>query len=132
MIFQDDNSLLGAHDWSLPVPISFGPGRLSELGVHCKRLGIRRPLIITDRGSANLSFIEKAESILLKNDLAADVFSDIAPNPRDLDIAAARSSFRKGDHDGIIAMGGGSGLDGAKATCLVARNELDIWKFDFC
>ena len=52
-----DPSMLGAHDWGFPVPIAYGPGRLAEIGRRCVGLGIKNPLLVTDRGSRNLSFI---------------------------------------------------------------------------
>ena len=90
-----------------------------------------RPLIVTDRGSRGLGFIGAARETLGAGGISSDVFAEISPNPRDDEIAAGRAAFRAGGHDGIIAMGGGSGMDGAKAICLVAGNDLDLWAFDF-
>ena len=49
----DSDALLQPHDWSYPVPIAYGPGRISELAQHCQALAMKNPLIVTDRGSAN-------------------------------------------------------------------------------
>ena len=56
--------MLGAHYWGFPVPIAYGPGRIAEVGRRCVDLGITNPLIITDRGSRNLEFITRLQSIL--------------------------------------------------------------------
>ena len=54
-----DAEILEAQDWSFPVPISYGPGRLTEIGQKCLAIGVAKPLIVTDRGSADLPFIAK-------------------------------------------------------------------------
>ena len=56
------NSLLDHKDWGFPVPIFYGPGRIAEIGSICKNLEINNPLIVTDRGSSKLSFIQEPVS----------------------------------------------------------------------
>ncbi len=131
MLKLDTHKLCGAHDWTFPVPIAYGPGRLTELGIHCKRLNIFRPLLITDRGSASLPFVLRALSILRNAGLKPFLYSDIPSNPRDKDIQCASDCFRSRNHDGVIAIGGGSGMDGAKATALTVNSDYPLWNFDF-
>ncbi len=126
-----EESLLSKHDWSLPIPIAYGPGRLNEIDIQCHKFGIKRPLIITDKGSENLSFINQLRSVLSSGGLSSGLYSAISPNPRDHEIYAARSIFRDGGYDAIIGVGGGSGMDAGKATCLLANNDHDIWSFDY-
>ena len=57
-------------DWTFPVPIAYGPGRLMEIGEKCSLLGIKNPLIVTDKGSADLPFIEKLETYLSKSNIS--------------------------------------------------------------
>lgn len=123
--------LLDPQDWTFPVPIAYGPGRLAEIAQLCAGAGMARPLIVTDRGSAGLPFIADTVRFLREGGMATDVHAGISPNPRDDEISAGRDAFRRGNHDGIIAIGGGSGMDGAKAVCLVANNDLDLWAFDY-
>lgn len=123
--------LMTAHDWSFPVPIHYGPGRLRELGRSCKSAGMTRPLLVTDRGSADLGFIADALDILKASGLRTDVFSEISPNPRDTEVLAGAKAFRSGDHDGVIGIGGGSAMDGAKAIALTARSGTGLWDFEF-
>jgi len=118
-------------DWSFPVPISFGPGRLVELSRICREAGIKRPMIVTDRGSRDLPFIAKSHDLLHEAGLTAGLFSDISPNPRDEEIANGVDVFAAGAHDGIVAIGGGSAMDGAKSIGLIARSGLDLWAFDY-
>lgn len=127
----DDTQLLTPQDWSFPVPIAYGPGRLAELGEICSALGIQRPLIVTDRTSAKLPFIIQLKQILQDKGLYCDLFCDISPNPRDDEIGAGCDLFETGRHDSVIAIGGGSAMDGGKAICLTALNDIDLWDFEF-
>ena len=123
--------ILEAQDWTFPVPIAYGPGRLAEIGEKCAALGVSKPLIVTDRGSQNLPFLTQLQDYLSTSGLSSDVFSDISPNPRDDEIGAGRQAFRQGSHDAIISIGGGSAMDGGKSICLTANNEIDLWDFEF-
>lgn len=125
------HDLLSNHDWTFPVPIAYGPGRLGEIGEHCAAAGIRNPLLMTDRGSAALPFVTRTRQVLQAAGLGSGLYAEISPNPQDVEISAARAAFRDGNHDAIIGMGGGSGMDGAKATCLTAYNDHDLWAFDY-
>lgn len=128
---MSDPSMLLAHDWNFPVPIAYGPGRLAEMGQRCVALGVRNPLIVTDRGSRELSFIARLVEVLSEAGLRSAVFSGISPNPIDSEISFGRAAFLAGSHDAIIAIGGGSAMDGAKAICLTANNDIDLWDFEF-
>ena len=112
-----DPSMLAAHDWGFPVPIVYGPGRLAEIGRRCVALDIKNPLIVTDRGSRNLEFITRLQSILGEADLKSAQFFEISPNPIDSEIGAGRVAYRDGNHDAISAIGGGRAMDGGKAIC---------------
>ena len=128
---MNDQSMLSAHDWNFPIPIAYGPGRLAEMGQRCVALGVRNPLIVTDRGSRELVFIARLVDVLSEAGLRSAVFSGISPNPIDSEISFGRAAFLAGSHDAIIAIGGGSAMDGAKAICLTANNEIDLWDFEF-
>lgn len=123
--------MLAAHDWGFPVPIAYGPGRIVEIGRRCVGLGINNPLVVTDRGSRNLAFITRLQSFLGEAGLTSALFFEISPNPIDTEIGAGRAAFRDGNHDAIIAIGGGSAMDGGKAICLTANNSIDLWDFEF-
>lgn len=130
-MIQDDAELLEAQDWSFPVPIAYGPGRHAEIASHCLKLGIRNPLIVTDHGSRDLPFIAATGDYLQQAGLTSAVFSAISPNPVDTEIAAGRQVFLDGGHDAIIAIGGGSAMDGGKSIGLTARNEFALWDFEW-
>ena len=122
---------LSFQNWTFPVPIRYGPGRINELTEICEIKGIKKPLVVTDNGSRNLKFIENILINLENHQLKPGFFSNISPNPRDTEILEGKLNFNKGNHDGIIAIGGGSGMDGGKAISLVANNNYDIWDFEW-
>jgi alcohol dehydrogenase class IV len=132
-IMLDTNAadILLPQDWTFPVPIAYGPGRLSEIGPRCIALGLKNPLIVTDTGSRDLPFIQQLRAYLRASGLSSGLFSNISPNPRDTEIGAGKQMFHAGQHDAIIAIGGGSAMDGAKSICLICNTETDLWAFEF-
>jgi alcohol dehydrogenase class IV len=125
------SNLLDNKDWGFPVPIFYGPGRISDIGSICKNLDIRNPLIVTDRGSWKLPFIQEMRSLLSRDGISSELFFEISPNPIGDEIGAGCNAYRDGKHDSIIGIGGGSGMDGAKAICLTVNNDIDLWAFDY-
>ena len=123
--------ILTPQDWGFPVPISYGPGRLAEIGKACISLDIKNPLIVTDSGSKELPFIERLKEILMGSNIGSDIYSKVSPNPREDEISEGCSQFKSGNHDAIIAIGGGSAMDGGKAICLTANNDIPLWDFEW-
>ena len=117
--------------WDFPVPIKYGPGRLAEIGALCMEKGCLNPLIVTDRATAQLPFVDRLRGYLEVADLGHGSFTDVSPNPTDREVLAGKAVFLAGGHDSIIALGGGSGLDAGKAISLILRSERDLWDFDF-
>jgi hypothetical protein len=123
----DPETLRG--NWSYPTTIRFGAGRVAELPDACAALGIARPLLITDPGLAGHAIGERVLSIA-RADLPIALFADVRPNPTGADVAAGVEALRKGGHDGVIALGGGSAIDAAKAIAFMAAQERPIWDFE--
>ena len=80
-MFINESEILQPQDWSFPIPIAYGPGRIAEIANLCLQHGIRKPLIVTDKGSENLPFSIKLQELLNDGKITFDVFADISPNP---------------------------------------------------
>jgi alcohol dehydrogenase class IV len=117
-------------DWSYPTRVRFGPGRIIELPDACRALGIGRPLLVTDPALAQHVIGHRVLEIARGAGLAVDVFADVQPNPIAANVAAGVELFLAGSHDGVIALGGGSGLDAAKAIAFMAGQTRPIWDFE--
>ena len=117
-------------NWSYPTAIRFGVGRIAELGEACLELGIRRPLFVTDPVLAGLPMTNTALQAIHAAGLDAEPFSDVQPNPVAANVERGVETFRQGGHDGVIAFGGGSALDAAKAIALMQGQTLPIWDFE--
>ncbi len=117
-------------NWSFPAPIRFGAGRISELPQACLELGIRRPLLVTDPGLAALPMVGEAVASCAQAGLACAVFSDVRANPVEANVHDGVAALRDGDHDGLVAFGGGSALDVGKAIGFMAGQSRPIWDFE--
>lgn len=111
-------------NWSYPTQIKFGNGRIKELAETCLANGIKRPLLVTDKGLASLPITLNAMEILAAGGVKAALFSEVDPNPNEKNMQDGVAAFKAGDHDGVIAFGGGSGLDLGKMVALMAGQEL--------
>ena len=127
----NETEILSNQDWTFPTNTAYGPGRFKEIGDQCNKFGIRNPLIVTDNGSAKLPFINELKELLLKANIKSDLFSEISPNPREDEISAGCKKYKDGNHDSIIAIGGGSAMDGGKMICLTANNDVPLRDFEF-
>lgn len=117
-------------NWSFPTSIRFGVGRIAELADACKAAGVARPLLVTDRGMSDLPITSDALDRLQKAGLGASPFSDVQSNPTDLNLEAGIEAFKAGDHDGVVAFGGGSGLDLGKLVAFQAGQTRPVWDFE--
>ena len=127
----DENFLSENSDWGFPIPIAYGPGRLNEIGEFCRKFKVSNPLIVTDKGSKELPFVSRLATLLENSSIKSKLFYGISPNPRDDEIKAGCISYHKGNHDGIIAIGGGSALDGAKAIGMTVNSGVSLWDFEY-
>jgi alcohol dehydrogenase class IV len=117
-------------NWSYPTAIRFGAGRIKELPQACAAAGIERPLLVTDRGLAALPITAATLDILEAAGLGRAMFSQVDPNPTDVNLAAGVEAFKAGGHDGVIAFGGGSGLDLGKLVAFQAGQTRPVWDFE--
>lgn len=117
-------------NWNYPTSIALGAGRISEVAAECKSLGIERPLIVTDPGLMELPFVGRLHEDCQAAGLGVAIFSGVNPNPTGEDIDVGLDVFREGNHDGVIALGGGSSLDAGKAIALMAGQTRPLWDFE--
>jgi alcohol dehydrogenase len=117
-------------NWSYPTAIKMGAGRISELADHCKSLGMKKPLLVTDRGLAPMPITQGALDILEAGGLGRAIFADVDPNPNEKNLEAGVKAYKDGGHDGVVAFGGGSGLDLGKCIAFMAGQSRPVWDFE--
>lgn len=117
-------------NWSYPTAIRFGAGRISEIAEACMAAGITKPLLITDRGLAGMDITQRTLDLIDAAGLGRAMFSDVDPNPTEVNAQAGVAVYREGGHDGVIAFGGGSGLDLGKVVAFLAGQSRPIWDFE--
>ena len=117
-------------NWSYPTAIKFGAGRIQELPAACAQAGIKRPLLVTDKGLANLPITQATLDILDAAGLGRAMFSDVDPNPNEKNLEAGLKVYKAGGHDGVVAFGGGSGLDLGKMVAFMSGQTRPVWDFE--
>ncbi len=121
-------SLVG--NWSYPTTIKFGAGRIQELPEACAAAGLKKPLLVTDKGLADLPVTVKTLDIMEAAKLGRGLFSDVDANPNEMNLEAGIAAYKAGGHDGVIAFGGGSGLDLGKMVAFMAGQTRPVWDFE--
>jgi 4-hydroxybutyrate dehydrogenase len=117
-------------NWSYPTAIRFGAGRISEIADACAVAGIKKPLLVTDKGLANLPITQNTLDLLEAAGLGRAMFADVDPNPTEVNAEAGVAMFKEGGHDGVVAFGGGSGLDLGKLVAFMAGQTRPLWDFE--
>jgi len=117
-------------NWNYPTAIRFGAGRIAELPEACKAAGITKPLLVTDAGLAKLEITTHTLQILRDARLNPGFFADVQPNPVEDNLTAGIAAYKSGGHDGVVAFGGGSGLDVAKLVAFMAGQTRPVWDFE--
>jgi alcohol dehydrogenase len=114
-------------NWNYPTTIWFGDQRINEIQKACESLNIQKPLIVTDPGILKTDIIEKINSSL---NTKANIFSDVQSNPTGNNVELGVSYFNSNAHDGVIAVGGGSGMDVGKGIAFMAGQDRSLWDFE--
>jgi alcohol dehydrogenase class IV len=117
-------------NWSYPTAITFGVGTVRQLPSACREEGINRPLLVTDAGLARLEFVTDLIETSRQAGLNTSLFCDVKPNPTGSNVEAGVQAYQQGQHDGVIALGGGSALDAAKAIALMVGQNRPLWDFE--
>lgn len=116
--------------WNFPTRVLFGAGSVGKLAQECKAAGMSRPLVVTDPGIAKLPILQSVLDALKAGGLEAAVFSEVKANPVAANVMAGLEVFRTGKHDGVVAFGGGSGLDAGKVIAFMAGQTRPMWDFE--
>ena len=117
-------------NWNYPTTVWFGENRVKDLHIACKNLSITKPLFVTDQDLAKTDLVKKIISDSNLKSLSINVFSNIKGNPVGSNVDEGVKAFKKGNHDGVIAFGGGSGLDVGKAGAFMSAQTRSIWDFE--
>jgi alcohol dehydrogenase class IV len=113
-------------NWNYPTRIWAGPGRITELSTACAELGMRKPLIVTDTGLRDSPMITRAVAAIP----GAGLFADVRGNPVAANVEAGLKAYRTGGYDGVVAFGGGSGLDAGKVIAFMSGQTRPLWDFE--
>jgi len=117
-------------NWSYPTAIRFGAGRIAEIGAACAQAGIQNPLLVTDRGLRDMEITRRTLDLLEAAGLGRALFAEVDPNPTEKNMATGIAAYRAGGHDGVVAFGGGSGLDLGKMVAFMAGQTRPVWDFE--
>lgn len=117
-------------NWNYPTKMIFGPGTIAQLPETCRQLGMEKPLLITDEGLRDSEIVANALKINKEAGLETGLFTKIKGNPTGSNVEDGVRAYRDGGYDGVIAFGGGSGIDAAKAIALMVGQELPLWDFE--
>jgi alcohol dehydrogenase class IV len=114
-------------NWNYPTNVWFGPDRSQQIQQACDVLGVKNPLIVTDPGLLQTPIIDEINSNLSSK---TNVYSDVQGNPTGSNVTNGVKVFLEGNHDGVIAIGGGSGMDAGKGIAFLAHQSRPLWDFE--
>lgn len=117
-------------NFNYPTAIKFGAGRIRELADHCRANGIVRPLFVTDPGLAAMPMVKAIIDDVKRAGLGIALFSDVRSNPVEANVLAGVKAYRAGNHDGVVAFGGGSALDIGKMVALMHGQHLSVFELE--
>ena len=117
-------------NWNYPTTVWVGNNRIIEINSACKSLKIQKPLFVTDKDLAGLDFVKNVIKIIEKEFKNLNIFSNFSGNPNGKDVDEGVKEFKKNNCDGVIAFGGGSGLDVGKAIAFMSGQIRPIWDFE--
>ena len=114
-------------NWNYPTSLWFGLNRVKEIQNACDDLQIKNPLIVTDPGIQKTDIIDKINSSLSS---IASIYSEVQSNPTGQNVMSGVKIFNDGKHDGVIAVGGGSGMDVGKGIAFMCEQTRSLWDFE--
>jgi alcohol dehydrogenase class IV len=118
------------YNWNYPTTMWVGENRIKDLGLACKTLNIKKPLLVTDKGLSQSDIVKNTLSNLNNEGIDVELYSNVVGNPTGTNVNEGVESYKKNNCDGVIAFGGGSGLDVGKAVAFMCGQTLPIWDFE--
>ena len=118
------------YNWNYPTTMWVGQNRIKDLGNACKNLNIKKPLLVTDQGLAKSEIILSAVNDLNDEGISVQLYSNVVGNPTGTNVNEGVDHYKKNNCDGVIAFGGGSGLDVGKAIAFMSGQNLPLWDFE--
>ena len=117
-------------NWNYPTTMWVGENSIKDIGLACKKLNIKKPLLVTDSGLANSEIVKKTLEKLNNENIITEIYSNVTGNPTGTNVNKGVIYYKKKNCDGVIAFGGGSGLDVGKAVAFMSGQTLPIWDFE--
>ena len=117
-------------NWNYPTSMWVGKDRIKDLSIACKTLNINKPLLVTDSGLAKSKIVINVLEILKEGGISVKLYSNVVGNPTGTNVTEGADYYNKNNCDGVIAFGGGSGLDVGKAIAFMSGQTQSIWEFE--
>ena len=118
------------YNWNYPTTMWVGENRIKDLNNACKNLNIKKPLLVTDKGLSNSEIIKNSLNNLKNVGTEVELYSNVVGNPTGSNVDEGVKVYKKNNCDGVIAFGGGSGLDVGKAIAFMVGQNLSLWDFE--
>lgn len=117
-------------NWSFPTRVWFGAGRIDDLPAACAETGMKAPLLVVDPGLSGTAMATDILKRLRGTGLQVGLFDRLQGNPTSVNLADGIAAYRAGNHDGVVAIGGGSALDVGKTVALMVGQTRPVWDFE--
>ena len=117
-------------NWNYPTSVWVGENRINDLFIGCETLKIKKPLFVTDKDLVDLHMVKNVVSKFKQSFEKVPIFSNFSGNPNGENVEEGVLVFKKNKCDGVIAFGGGSGLDVGKAIAFMSGQSRPIWDFE--
>ena len=121
---------MNSYNWNYPTTMWVGQNRIKDLSNACKKLNIKKPLLVTDKGLSNSEIIKNSLNNLKDVGTEVELYSNVVGNPTGSNVDEGVKVYKKNNCDGVIAFGGGSGLDVGKAIAFMSGQNLSLWDFE--
>jgi alcohol dehydrogenase class IV len=117
-------------NWNYPTTMWVGKDRIKDISIACKILNINKPLLVTDSGLSKSRIVVNVLNKLKEDGFLVELYSNVVGNPTGTNVTEGTDYYNKNNCDGVIAFGGGSGLDVGKAIAFMSGQTLPIWDFE--